>query len=131
MSDFSSDLEYEKRQPNPQLDTWCRQHEAENPGLKISDPREEARELRIQMAGVAYYPELEVWEGVILSGSVMGPQMESPAGQGPSISATEHPQRPRAMDQVSHSQLAETQDSSSIPARWKRTKLPGDPLSQS
>ena len=61
------------------------------------------------MARVAYYLELEVGEGVTLTGSVMGPQMEPPAGQGPSSLATEHPQGPSAVDQVNHSQLAETQ----------------------
>ena len=53
-SEVSADSGYEKRRPNTQLDTWCSQHEAENPGLKISDPREEARELRIRMARDAY-----------------------------------------------------------------------------
>ena len=108
-SETSSDSEYEKRRPNTQLDTWCRQHEAENPALKISEPREEALERRIRLARVAYYRELEDGERVALSGSVMGPQMEPPAGQGPSSSATEHPQALRARVQVNHPQPTETQ----------------------
>ena len=83
VSETSSDSEYEKRRPNTQLDTWCRQHEAENPGLKVSEPREEARERRIRLGRVAYYRELEDGERVALSGSVMGPQMEPPVDRGP------------------------------------------------
>ena len=39
VSDVSSDSESGKRRLNTQLDTWCLQHEDENPGLKISDHR--------------------------------------------------------------------------------------------
>ena len=65
----------------------------------MSNPLEEARVRKIQMARAAYYRGLDEMERVALSSSGEGSQVEPPAGQGPSSSSTEPVQRLRSTDQ--------------------------------